>query len=70
MIDPPKNHDDLPHEVSKHYYMQYAEMLGKSFKHDDYSVMANWIITNIYVNRDIPEVRMAVLGIARGTLGE
>lgn len=51
MVEPPDNHKDLPHNVSKHYFIQYAEMMGYDFKHDDYSVMANWILTYLSVNQ-------------------
>lgn len=52
MIEPPDNHQNLPHNVSKHYFMQYAEMMGKLLMHDDYCVMASWMITKLWYNNE------------------
>jgi len=49
MIQPPKGHNDLPHKVGKHYYMMLAEMMGRDFKHDDYSAIASWLLVYITV---------------------
>lgn len=48
MIDPPENHKELPDNVTKHYWMQYAEMIGKVILHDEYAAMAYWMISKIH----------------------
>lgn len=47
MIEPPENTENLPHRVSKHYYMMMAEMMGNAFQHDDYCCVATWMISKI-----------------------
>jgi hypothetical protein len=50
MIEPPEGHEGKPHKVGKHYYMMMAEITGKPLLHDDYAVLANWMITKISVD--------------------
>ncbi len=52
MVEPPENHENLPHNVTKHYYMQMAEIMGKEILHDDYCALAGWMITKISFDRD------------------
>lgn len=47
MIEPPEGHEQMPHKVAKHYYMMLAEMTGNYFLHDEYCIMAYWMLTNI-----------------------
>lgn len=52
MIPPPEGHENRPHKVGKHYYMQIAEMTGHNFQHDEYDVIANWLITYIAITNE------------------
>ena len=52
MIDPPDNHDKLPHKVSRHYYMMMAEITGKALLHDEYCILAGWMICKIATDRE------------------
>lgn len=55
MIHPPEGHDELPHKVSKHYYMMMAEIMGHSFEHDDYCCIASWMLVYIIVSNEKAE---------------
>jgi hypothetical protein len=48
MIEPPDAHEDKPHKIGKHYYMMYAEIVGKVFLHDEYCALAYWMISKIH----------------------
>lgn len=57
MIEPPDNHDKLPHKVGKHYYMMIAEITGNILLHDDYAVLASWMICKIAIDRSEEVIR-------------